>query len=136
MFYKASKFNGKLPSRYARVARMLLMFTGAKAFNQDISGWFVGVVTSFESMFEDALAFNQDISGWKFGLQPVNINSMFFNAKSFNQDMCPWVASLQATGTTENYYEVFRRTDCEDEGKWGDVDFRNGNVPETMCHVC
>lgn len=40
------------------------MFSGATAFNQDISGWDVSSVTNMYQMFEGATAFNQDLSQW------------------------------------------------------------------------
>lgn len=137
MFFKAPKFNGLLTNngRFPRVTSMWLMFTGAEAFNQDVSNWFVGLVDNMEAMFQDATSFNQDISGWDFGVRPVNIDSMFFNAQSFNQDLCAWREKLRNAGNDGYYFEVFRRTNCEDEGRWGDVDFSLG-LPATMCHPC
>ena len=44
---------------------MYSMFSGADAFDADISGWDVGRVTTFEGMFFRANAFTQDLSKWK-----------------------------------------------------------------------
>ena len=41
---------------------MSAMFSGACAFNQDISDWDTNAVTTMENMFNGACAFNQDIS--------------------------------------------------------------------------
>jgi len=43
---------------------MASMFTGATAFNQDISTWDVSKVEQMGSMFENATAFNQDLGAW------------------------------------------------------------------------
>jgi surface protein len=40
------------------------MFSGATAFNSDISGWNTSSVTDMGGMFEGASAFDADISGW------------------------------------------------------------------------
>ena len=40
------------------------MFSNAQNFNQDLSAWDVGNVTSMSGMFENAQNFNQDLSAW------------------------------------------------------------------------
>ena len=43
---------------------MEYMFYNAQNFNQDLSAWDVGNVTSMSGMFENAQNFNQDLSAW------------------------------------------------------------------------
>lgn len=65
------------------------MFSGATAFNQDISGWDVSSVTNMFQMFSGATAFNQPIGGWNTA-KVTNMNSMFEGATAFNQDLSQW----------------------------------------------
>lgn len=46
------------------VTNMSYMFSEARVFNGDISGWDVSNVTNMDYMFQNAQAFNQDLSGW------------------------------------------------------------------------
>jgi hypothetical protein len=40
------------------------MFWDASAFNQDISGWNVSIVTSTGYMFDGATSFDRNVGGW------------------------------------------------------------------------
>ena len=40
------------------------MFTGAQAFNGDLSGWNVSSVTNMEGMFTGATSFEQNLGDW------------------------------------------------------------------------
>ncbi len=40
------------------------MFSGAEAFDQDLSSWNVSNVTNMLGMFSGAITFNQDLSNW------------------------------------------------------------------------
>ena len=78
-------------------------------FNDDISGWDTGSVTSMyrtrdldwdvssvrnmRLMFTDATSFDGDISGWIMNSVTNNVEYMFWNAASFNQDISGWDSS-------------------------------------------
>ena len=66
-----------------------MMFYGATAFNQDISGWDTSNVTNMSSMIQDATSFNQDISAWNTS-NVTNMGSMFRGATVFNQNLSTW----------------------------------------------
>ena len=65
------------------------MFEYNDAFNQDISQWNVGNVTSMKQMFINADAFNQDIGSWNVS-NVTDMDEMFLAAASFNQDLSSW----------------------------------------------
>ncbi|KAF3980831.1 MAG: BspA family leucine-rich repeat surface protein, partial [Methylococcales symbiont of Iophon sp. n. MRB-2018] len=81
----------------SEVTNMSYMFSGAIAFNQDISNWNVASVTNMAYMFHSASsagAFNQDISSWNVA-SVTDMERMFFRASAFNQDIGSWnVASV------------------------------------------
>ena len=58
------------------------MFSGAFAFNRDISGWNTDNITNMSSMFLNASAFNSYISGWNTN-NVTNMASMFDSAVGF-----------------------------------------------------
>ena len=75
----------------SNVRSMVGMFR-ASSFNQDISGWNVGAVTSMVQMFHSATSFNQDISDWSVD-NVVDMSNMFYYASAFNQDISAWDTS-------------------------------------------
>ena len=64
-FSGADAFNGDLSNwNTSAVTDMSYMFDGATSFNGDMSSWDTSAVTSMMMMFTKAYAFNQDISNW------------------------------------------------------------------------
>ena len=80
----------------SNVTDMSYMFSGATAFNQNISSWNTSKVTTMVSMFSGATAFNQNISSWDTS-KVTNMNNMFQNATAFNQNLRAWDVPLIAT---------------------------------------
>lgn len=68
------------------------IFSGQSSFNQDISSWNVGAVTSMAGMFFKVIDFNQDISSWDVS-SVTNMEGMFGDASVFNQDISNWDVS-------------------------------------------
>merc|ERR1712032_1487605 len=71
-----------------------LVFSGASAFNQDLSKWDVSAVTSMWNMFSGASAFNQDLSKWDVSAV-ADMEGMFYGASAFKCELCgiAWVKS-------------------------------------------
>ena len=71
-----------------------LMFSGASAFNQDLSNWDVSVVAYMDHMFSDAKSFNQDLSDWDVSAVS-HMQFMFSGASAFKHELCgiDWVKS-------------------------------------------
>ena len=91
MFSGASAFNGDISGwNVSAVTDMNRMFSGA--FNGDISGWNVSAVTDMNRMFVGASAFNGDISSWNVSAV-TNMNRMFSGASSFNWPLDSWDVS-------------------------------------------
>ena len=81
-------FNGSdLDSPYPEAQRETV-----KSFNQDISGWNTGSVTSMQTMFADTTAFNQPIGSWDVS-HVTNMIEMFGSAMAFNQPLGSWDVS-------------------------------------------
>ena len=93
MFSGATAFNQDISSwNVSDVTDMVGMFEGATAFNQDISEWNVSNVTNMSQMFRNAIAFNQPLNSWDVS-NVTDMNGMFYKATSFNQDISMWDTS-------------------------------------------
>merc|ERR1719183_1516491 len=70
------------------------MFSGASAFNADLSKWDVSAVTNMEFMFLEASSFDQDLSKWDVS-KVTDMMCMFRGASAFNRKLCgdAWVQS-------------------------------------------
>ena len=95
IFSGASAFNQELSKwDVSAVTDMRSMFSGASSFNQDLSKWDVSAVTDMENMFTYATDFNQDLSKWDVSAV-TNMAFMFEDTPSFNRELCgeAWVKS-------------------------------------------
>ena len=72
-----------------KVTSMMCAFRNARAFNQNIGNWNVSKVGTMFEMFRDAKAFNQDIGNWDVG----KVQIMFQGATAFEQDISRWNVS-------------------------------------------
>ena len=74
---------------------MTSMLSGPASFNQDISSWNTGSVTTTSGMFRGATAFNQNIGSWDMS-NVTDISRMFQKATAFNQNIGSWDTSSVA----------------------------------------
>ena len=94
------------------------MFSRAVDFDQDISGWDISEVDSFNNMFFDANSFRQDLSAWTIK-QFAHTRHMFIGCPLYEMpDKLPRVEGTssrvnapQYKGVNEDYIE---RVDKED----------------------
>ncbi|MBC6426904.1 MAG: BspA family leucine-rich repeat surface protein [Ekhidna sp.] len=97
MFSGAAAFNGDLSEwDVSSVTNMSSMFFRAAAFNGDLSEWDVSKVTTMSYMFFEAAAFNQDLSEWNVS-KVTSMGSMFSRVAAFNQDLSEWDVSKVTT---------------------------------------
>ncbi len=83
------------------VTSMNQMFSGATAFNGDLSQWDVSNVQFMKEMFKEATVFTSDLSQWDVS-SVSNTISMFDNARAFNSDLSSW-----NTPSLEDMYYMF-----------------------------
>ena len=85
MFNNATAFNSPLNwgIKTTNVTNMSWMFSNARGFAQDISGWDVSNVISMNYMFYNSLLFEQDISNWNMS-NVKTAELMFYGAIKMN----------------------------------------------------
>ena len=76
----------------SNVTNIASIFSGAVAFNQDVSGWDFTNITYLGSLFNGATSFNQPLNSWTM-TTITDISSMFVGATSFNQPLNNWDVS-------------------------------------------
>ena len=97
MFYEATTFNNDLSSwNVGRVTTMRNMFHTAIFFDQPLSNWDTSNVVNMKSMFHEASFFNSDISQWDVS-RVRDMSFMFFYAFSFDRDIGSWNTSSVRT---------------------------------------
>jgi len=76
------------------------MFSGANAFNRNITGWNTGSCANMTNMFAGnngiAMQFNQAIGAWDTS-SVTNLNNIFTLCNSFDQDLSNWNLNSIAT---------------------------------------
>ena len=105
------------------------MFQRATAFNQNISTWNTGAVTSMFSMFDQASAFNQNIGAWT--LKPgvtitLMLNNTGMDCNNYSATLIGWSANqstptgrtLGATGRQYGTNAVAARTNLTVAKGW------------------
>lgn len=95
--FQGTSFNQNISTwNVGNVTSMSQMFQSNSAFNQNITGWNVSKAQNMAQMFNDATAFDQDISGWDVS-EATAMNNMFDGATSFNRDLSSWDVSKVTT---------------------------------------
>merc|ERR1719221_1296320 len=89
LFYDYPEFNDDISDwDVGKVTSMNAMFAATK-FNQNIGSWNTAKVKSAFNMFMIAKKFDQDIAGWNVA-SITNMRNMFQGAEAFNQNLCDW----------------------------------------------
>merc|ERR1712216_653515 len=85
---------GPVKGDVSAVTNMGSMFSGAFAFDQDLSRWDVSAVTNMGSMFSNARSFNHDLSRWDASAF-TDMTFMFMRADAFMCELAgmDWVNS-------------------------------------------
>jgi surface protein len=87
-------------------------FEDAVLFNSPgIVGWNVESLQFSSNMFSGASAFNQDISAWQVG-QVLDMEDMFYQCTAFSQDLCSWGPLLAGEGNVTTGLRIFEETAC------------------------
>ena len=74
------------------VTTMWWMFYGAELFNQSLDSWDVSSVTTMRGMFAYAKSFNQPLNSWNVS-NVIDMLEMFYNSTIFNQPLNGWDVS-------------------------------------------
>jgi hypothetical protein len=73
-----------------KVKSAVEMFSDAKAFNQDISGWTLSSMQNMAAMFHSAASFDQDVSEWAIkaprAIKSAKMGAMFVNANKLSNE--------------------------------------------------
>ena len=78
-------------------------------FNEDISNWEMGQVTTMAAMFHQASAFNQPIGSWNTS-KVESMTHMFAFVDDFNQPLAAW-----DVGKVQRFDQMFTYTDSFDQ---------------------
>ena len=82
------------------------MFSGADAFNQDISSWNTGSATNMRQMFFNAAAFNQNLASWDIA-DVTDMTSMFQNTAlsdaNYKTIIIAWAAQSTQSNVTAHF---------------------------------
>ncbi len=76
-------------NRLGSLTEMAFMFSGAAAFNGDVSGWVVTSVLSMQGAFANTPIFNRSLASWDVS-NVTNMQNMFTNATGFDQSLGSW----------------------------------------------
>ena len=101
-----SSFNEDISGwNVGKVTTMFEMFRGATSFNQDFSTWDTSKVFAFDGMFRDATNFNGDVTTWDLS-SSLDMPNMFRNS-AFNRDVTDWRDTF---GTVRSFRSMFRQS--------------------------
>ena len=89
-----------------KVTTMYEMFRGATSFNQDFTTWDTSRVFAFDGMFRDATSFNGDVTNWDLS-SSLDMPNMFRNS-AFNRDVTSWKNTF---GIVRSFRNMFRGSD-------------------------
>ena len=90
--------------------RAMLHKNRLATFNEDLSEWNTGAVTTMENMFYDAEVFNADVSKWSTGTV-TSMGYMFYKAAAFNADVSKWATG--AVTSMENMFDGATVFSCD-----------------------